>query len=626
MRIYARRTARSFNNERTETGAPSLAERTVASKHDRAKGDMPMREKIGDDRGASAGHDLASVPITGGAASSAPLQRRSIKGGSRSSGARSHGATLPGAIRSRMERAFGADFSSVRIHADSRQADDVGAVAYTQGNAIHFRPRAFQPHTTTGQKLLGHELAHIVQQREGRVAPTMRVNGRPVNDSPTLEREADEMGTRAAAGERVAPKSSHAGTPVAASDSMPMQGGWVVIQGSGENANLKRVKIGGKDLYQRSSDGALFEEVSTTSIGRPIVKPYVSAKPATTTTTPGGYSFAKAVDDRYEDYKKKGPTDWESDIRSTLVKNANLSDDESEPDTEDEVDHHIKSLDALFSVRESASDPTLTSLETTADHVKEELEDTTRAPKHNRLTRSTFREVAEAQTLNERLRIPNNSVLRPAYRRAIEGVGSSGLATSKKAFRSDGTVDPTKLTQKGKKLSVGEELYDTLRKKIGDEIPGVLEEKHQHFKSGKFNKGAQKGKFKKELKKKPYYGEYKTLRGAKRASLASKGGRSFALHHNHNKGGDDGFPEGALSPYNLTVENDDRKGRGDVHQAHHRITSGYGGKSVNYGVYRHEAGVAQIPAIEAPSIKPKRKATAPLKKGPPAKKRKIDRL
>jgi hypothetical protein len=124
---------------------------------------------------------------------------------------------MPGALQARMEDAFGADFSAVRIH----QGDHVtalGALAYTQGADIHFAPGQYAPHSLAGDALLGHELAHVVQQAQGRVASTTRAGGLPLNDSVALEREADEMGTRAARGEVLPP------TGITAAPSQVIQG------------------------------------------------------------------------------------------------------------------------------------------------------------------------------------------------------------------------------------------------------------------------------------------------------------------------------------------------------------------------------------------------------------------
>ncbi len=106
---------------------------------------------------------------------------------------------MPDGVKSKMESSFNTDFSNVNIHSDSSKATEAGALAYTQGSNIHFAPGQFKPDTNSGQQLLGHELTHVVQQREGRVQPTkMLGNGMAVNDDKGLEQEADSLGKKAA--------------------------------------------------------------------------------------------------------------------------------------------------------------------------------------------------------------------------------------------------------------------------------------------------------------------------------------------------------------------------------------------------------------------------------------------
>lgn len=76
----------------------------------------------------------------------------------------SSGRALSTDVRRPFEGAFGADFSGVRVHADSRSAPALGADAFTQGTDIHFAPGRFEPGTSAGDHLLAHELAHVVQQ------------------------------------------------------------------------------------------------------------------------------------------------------------------------------------------------------------------------------------------------------------------------------------------------------------------------------------------------------------------------------------------------------------------------------------------------------------------------------
>ncbi|THF77585.1 eCIS core domain-containing protein [Cohnella fermenti] len=106
---------------------------------------------------------------------------------------------MPVNVQAKMEGALGSDFSDVRIHANSSKASEAGALAYTQGTDIHFAPGKYNPNQPGGQRLLGHELAHVVQQKAGRVAPTGQLaSGALLNDSPALEQEADRLGSQAA--------------------------------------------------------------------------------------------------------------------------------------------------------------------------------------------------------------------------------------------------------------------------------------------------------------------------------------------------------------------------------------------------------------------------------------------
>ncbi|MBZ5522160.1 MAG: DUF4157 domain-containing protein [Acidobacteriia bacterium] len=79
------------------------------------------------------------------------------------------GRPLDGGLRRFMEPRFGRDFSGVRIHTDSRAAESahsVNALAYTVGHNIVFGAGQYTPQHPAGQRLIAHELAHVVQQSE----------------------------------------------------------------------------------------------------------------------------------------------------------------------------------------------------------------------------------------------------------------------------------------------------------------------------------------------------------------------------------------------------------------------------------------------------------------------------
>lgn len=110
------------------------------------------------------------------------------------------GRSLPDSVQAKMEKAFHTDFSDVQIHPESSVASQIGAIAFAQGNDIHFAPGTYQPETQSGRQLLGHELTHVVQQRQGRVKANVPDASLPINDDPALEAEADRYGSLAAAG------------------------------------------------------------------------------------------------------------------------------------------------------------------------------------------------------------------------------------------------------------------------------------------------------------------------------------------------------------------------------------------------------------------------------------------
>jgi len=110
-----------------------------------------------------------------------------------------------------MESAFQTDFADVTVHANSNRATTVGALAYTQGNHLHFAPGQYAPGSSRGQELIGHELAHVVQQREGRVRATGTVEGVSVNDDKGLEHDADVQARRAVRAQPARPRATTEG-------------------------------------------------------------------------------------------------------------------------------------------------------------------------------------------------------------------------------------------------------------------------------------------------------------------------------------------------------------------------------------------------------------------------------
>jgi hypothetical protein len=105
---------------------------------------------------------------------------------------------LPAQLKIQMESSMGADFSGVKLHTNSKEASQMGAKAFARGNDVHFAKGYYNPNSQAGKEMLGHELAHIVQQRQGKVKTTGTSGGYAVNTDDSLESQADNMGKKAA--------------------------------------------------------------------------------------------------------------------------------------------------------------------------------------------------------------------------------------------------------------------------------------------------------------------------------------------------------------------------------------------------------------------------------------------
>ncbi|QSB25576.1 DUF4157 domain-containing protein [Flavobacterium sp. CLA17] len=97
---------------------------------------------------------------------------------------------LPDPLKSGIENLSGHSMDDVKVHYNSDKPAQLNAHAYAQGTDIHI---------ASGQeKHLPHEAWHVVQQKQGRVKPTLQMKGKVnVNDDKGLEKEADVMGAKA---------------------------------------------------------------------------------------------------------------------------------------------------------------------------------------------------------------------------------------------------------------------------------------------------------------------------------------------------------------------------------------------------------------------------------------------
>ncbi|MFN8396969.1 MAG: DUF4157 domain-containing protein [Bacteroidia bacterium] len=97
---------------------------------------------------------------------------------------------LPSSLQAGIESLSGLSMNDVRVHYNSSQPAQLQAHAFAQGRDIHIAPGQ--------ERHLPHEAWHVVQQKQGRVKPTLQLKGKiMVNDDQGLESEADGMGAKA---------------------------------------------------------------------------------------------------------------------------------------------------------------------------------------------------------------------------------------------------------------------------------------------------------------------------------------------------------------------------------------------------------------------------------------------
>lgn len=104
--------------------------------------------------------------------------------------ARGGGGSLDESVRARFAPKLGDELADVRVHTDN-SADAlsraVSARAFATGRDVFFARGEYRPSSSDGDRLLAHELVHVVQQRDAPAGDALRVS----QPSDPLEREAD---------------------------------------------------------------------------------------------------------------------------------------------------------------------------------------------------------------------------------------------------------------------------------------------------------------------------------------------------------------------------------------------------------------------------------------------------
>jgi len=107
---------------------------------------------------------------------------------------RGSGTGLDAGVAEKLSPSLG-DLSDVRVHTDQTSNDlnhAVSARAFATGTDVYFAQNEYKPNTSDGDKLIAHELAHVVQQRGAPTSGPLTVS----NPGDAMEREADDVADR----------------------------------------------------------------------------------------------------------------------------------------------------------------------------------------------------------------------------------------------------------------------------------------------------------------------------------------------------------------------------------------------------------------------------------------------
>ncbi len=162
--------------QRMENAAMKEEEKTPSVQKAGMEEEEPVQAKAEEEEPVQAKAE-EEEPVQAKAEEEEPVQAKADSGGGVASQAvaskidstKGRGNSLPTATKGKMESAFGRDFSDVHIHTDTSSVElnrELNAQAFTHGKDVYFNSGKFNPENREGERLLAHELTHVVQQNE----------------------------------------------------------------------------------------------------------------------------------------------------------------------------------------------------------------------------------------------------------------------------------------------------------------------------------------------------------------------------------------------------------------------------------------------------------------------------
>ena len=161
---------------------------------------------------------------------------------------RENNTGLPDNLKTGMENLSGMSLDDVKVHRNSDKPAQLQAHAYAQGTDIHLG---------SGQeKHLPHELGHVVQQKEGRVKPTLQMKGKEnINDDVGLEKEADVMGAKAIQLESITPTPLNTSQSTSDTIQREVQDGRVASTNAIDEETTRKRNAAAREAYLTEQNG-----------------------------------------------------------------------------------------------------------------------------------------------------------------------------------------------------------------------------------------------------------------------------------------------------------------------------------------------------------------------------------
>lgn len=219
--------------------------------------------------------------------------------------ARAGGTALPAPVRRRMEDAFGTNLGHVRVHTGpeaGRLSSALSAEAFSTGDDIFFGPGRFAPHDPVGEKVLAHEIAHVVQETGSTAVrrwsnPFKKIFGSKKDTPPTPEEQKAQAVKESKQAEKAELQALAADRAKGVAGRADLQ---EKVNGAGPGADP------GKDLgsWKRMNglwaqfDKALAYEVRTYNLlldRNPTMSPEVAAQEAYDSTWHGRFAELEAI-------------------------------------------------------------------------------------------------------------------------------------------------------------------------------------------------------------------------------------------------------------------------------------------------------------------------------------------